>query len=235
MELAELERRIEQVHASPHPSVLRLDDKGELRSRVAALPSAYNPPTRAHLELLRAAVTVEGVGSAVALLTTRNVAKNLYGASLAHRAAMLLVIGADDGKLPVFVTNQARIADQARVLATTLQDPGVDMIVGYDTLVRVFDEQYYGAMQEELATFFADHRLIAANRAGHGSREIAEVVARPEARPFGGRILEAEIGDEAAALSSTAARAAIATGREPSEIPPEVRAYIARHGLYAHT
>lgn len=232
MEFGELTRRIEHVHASEAPTVIQLDGGGEPESRVAVLPSAYNPPTRAHLELLRVAGEAEGVGSVAALLTTRNVVKGLFGASLAHRAGMLLALCQEDSGFTVFVTNQARIADQAKLLGSALAGAGVDMVVGYDTLVRVFDPRYYATMHEELAVFFAEHRLIASNREGHGAKEIRGYLERPEVRLFAGRILVSEISDEAAALSSTSAREAIAAGREPNELPSRVRAYVERHGLY---
>ena len=58
--------------------------------RVAVLPSAFNPPTIAHLHLLEQALRVEGVTLAAAMLSTRNVAKGVVGAGLADRVGMLL-------------------------------------------------------------------------------------------------------------------------------------------------
>lgn len=235
MELSELEQRIDEVHESATPAVIRLDEGDGPKSRVAVLPSAYNPPTRAHLELLRAARSAKGVQSVAALLTTKNVAKGLYGASLAHRAGMLLAMSIEDPPLLVYVTNRAKIADQAKLLAATLPGVGVDMVVGYDTLVRVFDPQYYADMHEELASFFGAHRLIAANRAGEGTDEVRSYLRNLAVLPFADRIVVCTIGDEAAAMSSTAAREAIAAGRVPMELPPAVRAYIQDHGLYTDT
>ena len=232
MDHDDLTRRIDRLHGVEQPSLLRLDEGHPFSSRLAVLPSAFNPPTLAHLELLRAAAASPGVGSVAAMLTTRNVAKGLVGASLAHRARMLLELGYRDVGLPVLITNQSRIADQARLLADDTADVEIDVIVGYDTLIRVFDEQYYTSMADELELFFRAHRLIAANRANDGLPEIAKFLERPEVAPFAGRIVACAIAEHAVDVSSTAARDAVASGREATDLAPEIREYIREHGLY---
>ena len=145
---------------------------------------------------------------------------------------MLLEIQPAGWDIPVLVSNQARIADQARVIQANWPTIGVDMVVGYDTLIRVFDPQYYEDMQDELETFFREHRLIATNRAENGIEEVRQFLDQPAVRPFASRILLREIHDATAELSSTAARDAIAAGEDPYHLPAEVAAYIHRHGLY---
>lgn len=213
-------------------AVLRFDGGPPLTGRVAVLPSAFNPPTLAHLHLLETGLDVPGVGSAAALLSTRNVDKALHGATLAQRIEMLLLL-ARPGRLAVLATNAARLADQGDALRETFAGVEFDFIVGYDTLVRLFEERYYTDMPAELHRFFGSHRVIATNRAQHTVDEVERFLrSDATARLFADRVLVREIDGHPASLSSTAARSDAAAGVDHPHLPRQVADYIRRHGLY---
>src|SRR6185437_10745724 len=121
------------------------------------------PPTLAHLHLLETAAALEPGGRPAALLSTRNVAKGVFGAALADRVGMLLAMHAIHPALGVLATNAARLVEQARALRAEFEDAQFDFVVGHDTLVRLFDAVYYTDMQAGLGEFFAHHRVIATN------------------------------------------------------------------------
>lgn len=227
---ASLPQLIHSVESAPEPLVVRCDQGDELRGAVAVLPSAFNPPTRAHLHLLKAAAEALGATPA-ALLTTKNVAKEAHGADHVQRVEMLLAARQSLPGLVVLASNQARIIDQAAVLSAAFPAAGFAMVVGYDTLVRLFDPVYYEEVEAELAPFFGAHWLVAANRAEHGVDEV-EAYVRGVPERFRRRIVALEIDDDHAALSSTAARGHAADGVESDVLVPEVAEYVRRHGLY---
>jgi nicotinic acid mononucleotide adenylyltransferase len=224
--------RIEALHHAPGPAVDRFDDASRLQGRVAVLPSAFNPPTLAHLELLRRAIDHGTHGTPAALLTTRNVDKGLYGALLHHRVCMLLALREQVPGLVVLVSNTARIMDQAQALAGAHPEASFDFVVGFDTLIRLFDERYYADIRAELPAFFAAHRVLAANRGAAGREAIEEFLALPFIRDFADRVAILAIDAEPASLSSTVEREAIARGEHPVGLPTSVTDYILRHGLY---
>ncbi len=201
--------------------------------RAVVLPSAFNPPTLAHLRLLELAKHVSRADSGVALLTTRNVAKGVFGAGLPDRIAMLLAVHATQPDLDVIAANVARIADQAQALRATLPGVAFDFVMGYDTLVRLFQPRFYTDMRAELASFFAEHRVIAANRAEASVETVREFLGEPEVSPFAGRITVVALDGDRASLSSTAVREEVARGDASRALPPSVLAYIREHGLYA--
>jgi len=233
MALSGIEAALRDLDASSSPAIVRFDAGPEPAGRVAVLPSAFNPPTWAHLHLLDVGLSVEGVTSSAALLTTRNVAKEVFGAGLADRVAMLLAVQQQRPALAILATNVARLIDQAAALRAWRPAVDFDLIVGYDTLVRLFDAHYYADMPSELRPFFERHRVIATNRGQHGVDAVAAFLRRPDARPFAPAILVRELDDHPASLSSTAARDDVARGEHPSALPPEVVDYIRAHGLYA--
>ena len=226
------EERLEALARLESPAVARFDSAGALRGGWAVLPSAFNPPTRAHLRLLDLAEAVAGVEGGAALLTTRNVAKGIEGAALADRIGMLLAVRESRPGLAVLAANQARIVDQAAALRTTWPEATFDFVLGYDTLVRLFDERYYdGSMEAELAPFFERHRVIAANRRDVTPADVSNYVAKRAAR-YAGRIVTVALDEEHGRIASSDARELIGAGQGSDDLPPEVAAYIRAHGLY---
>ncbi len=228
--MSDLRSRIQTLEQSVAPAAERFDAGTPLIGAVAVLPSAFNPPTRAHLHLLAASAGLLRAAPA-ALLTTRNVDKGLSGAKYAERIEMLLAAAAAMPTLAVLATNQARIIDQATVLRQAFPEAKFAFVVGHDVLVRLFDPAYYTEMEAELTPFFEQHQLVVSNRAHHALEEVEAFIAARAAR-FSGRITLLEIDDHHASLSSTAARAHAATGAEISGLTPEVAAYIRAHWLY---
>jgi nicotinamide-nucleotide adenylyltransferase len=226
-----LAARLAALDARAVPAVERFDSGRALRGRVAFLPSAYNPPTLAHIHLLETALAVDGVEHVAAMLTTRNVAKTVFGASLPDRVAMLLELHHERPELAVLAANAARIIDQAAALSAAFDGIGVDTIVGFDTLERLFDPRYYTDMELELAPFFERHRVIAANRGDYRVTDV-EAWVHANAGPFAGRILVCEIHAYPASLSSSHVRASAAAGADDLPVPPAIHRYIEQRGLY---
>lgn len=210
--------------------VAQFDDDVPVAGRVAVLPSAFNPPTLAHRHLLESAPAIDGATSAAALLSTRNVDKALYGAQLDDRVGMLLADHAAPPPFAVLATNAARLTDQGEALRATFPGVEFDFVVGYDTLVRLFDPRYYADMPAELAAFFAHHRVIAANRAEATVAHVHAFIIQ-RAIAFADRIAVHEIPAGPASLSSTHARDS-GTERRSEVLSRPVAAYISNHGLY---
>ena len=231
MEHEDIERRLHSLDQSTTPSLERFDFGPPLMGRIAFLPSAFNPPTIGHLRLLEEALLVEGVERIAAMLTTRNVAKDVFGARLADRVGMLLALQRARPEVAVVASNMARIIDQAEALARQSAGYGVDAIVGFDTLERLFDRKYYDDMERELTPFFERSRVIAANRGQETTERVADWVRR-NAGPFEERIVVREIEPEAASVSSTEAREQAEVRPEGMPVAEPVREYIERRGLY---
>ena len=228
-DIATVLRALEQ---EDYPRVHRFDRGDVFRQRIAILPSAFNPPTLAHLRLMELARELDDIVGSAALLSTRNVDKGIYGADLADRVGMLLALHGPRGDFGVLASNAARIMDQARALREQHSGIGFDFVVGFDTLVRVFDRSYYDNMPRDLEFFFSHHRLIATNRAEWTVEEVHAFLDRPEVRDFAALVIVRELDPEPAQFSSTAEREALEQGAKPRALPPEVLDYIQCRGLY---
>ncbi|MFQ5382084.1 MAG: nicotinate-nicotinamide nucleotide adenylyltransferase [Dehalococcoidia bacterium] len=224
--------RLATLHESLGFAAERFDGGPSLGGRAAILPSAFNPPTRAHLALLELARDEPDISHVAALLSTNNVDKQVYGAPLAHRLAMLLELSHGRPWLAVVAANAARLADQGLALGAAFPDTQFDFVVGFDTLVRVFDPRYYEDTDAELDAFFAVHRLIAVNRAQATAAAVEEYCSRSPAGRFRDRILVRRLGESHAWMSSSSVRGSIGRGEPTDALTPEVERYIHEHGLY---
>ncbi|MCA9830841.1 MAG: hypothetical protein KC495_10260 [Dehalococcoidia bacterium] len=222
---------LHELDAAHAPAVARFDDGPPPADGFVVLPSAFNPPTRAHLGLLAVGSEATGLQPA-AMLTTRNVAKGIHGASLPHRVGMLLAGHKAAPLIAVLVANVARFVDQAAALRETFTGSQIDFVAGYDTLVRIFDPGYYSNMDAELRTFFAAHRLVATNRAEASMEEVDRLVTSASVRPFASRIIVRELAPDMAAMSSTGARQAAPADAHDQHVPPAVADYIRVNRLY---
>lgn len=229
---SEIAARLAALDATPTPLAARLDDGPPLGARAVVLPSAFNPPTIAHLHLLEVARGAASADSAIALLTTRNVAKEVFGADLAHRVGMLLALRSTQPHLAVMAANVARIADQGVALRGAFPGVEFDFVMGYDTLVRLFQSTYYTDMPAELAAFFAHHRVVATNRAEATVDVVRALLDEPYVRPFADRIIVAAADEHPASLSSTQAREEVRRREGTAAVPAPVLEYIHEHGLY---
>jgi nicotinic acid mononucleotide adenylyltransferase len=231
MSLTDHAVRLARLHESPGYSADRFDPGAPLGSRVAVLPSAFNPPTRAHLALLRLAADLADVDSTATLLTTNNVDKAVFGAPLSHRIGMLLALREVE-PVAVLGSNAARISDQGEALSIAFPGTSFDFVVGYDTLVRLFDERYYEDMPTTLDRFFGRHRLIAANRAQATVDALADFLRQPHIRPYADGVILRELDHAHLHISSTHARTAASRGEPTEALHEPVLEYIRSHGLY---
>lgn len=232
MAVRDFEQLLAAMGRAERPIAERVDGEQGLPWRVAVLPAAFNPPTKAHAELLRRAAALEGGSGAAALLTTRNVDKGVFGAGLEERLGMLLALREELPGLAVLVSNAARLADQGEALRARFPGVAFDFVVGYDTLVRLFDRRYYEDMEVALKAFFGAHRLIAANRGEAGPESVRAFLGAPGLAPYRARVGVLELGPEHASISSSGFRAGGGAAGSMRQVPASVAAYIERSGLY---
>jgi nicotinic acid mononucleotide adenylyltransferase len=152
--------------------------------KIGVLSASYNPPTVAHMMLCRSAHAQIGFDEVVFLLTAVNADKKITGATLPQRLQMLERI-AQTGEsgisapLSIVACSHPRFVDMAQGLSdlyaqTEAIKPTFYFILGYDTLIRLFDPKYYKDMGQELAPFFGHAHVVAFNRGDNDEQAINE-------------------------------------------------------------
>lgn len=238
--------------------------------RLVVLDSSFNPPTSAHSRLVRAVVAEAGPGTRVMLLlAVNNADKAPMPASFPMRLGMMESMARGmlrhvAVEIDVAVTTMAFFHDKARAVAemgfyhdqsgegevavARHPSPEQEFLVGFDTLVRIFNPKYYGegpasstaAMRSALGPFFERARLRVATRPDDewGSREEQLSYVRGLEQLHGAWARRVDVAEEqegTTGVSSSLAREMARTegvARLDGLVDGEVRAWIEDEGLY---
>ncbi|CAG8490530.1 13094_t:CDS:2 [Ambispora gerdemannii] len=186
--------------------------------RIAVLDSSFNPPTKAHLQLLLKSVNTHA-SQVDRILMMESLAYEIHDKY--SKEAVSPAIAHTLQNIAVGITSSSRFIDKPDAISHSLSSrnqpppssshssPPLTLyfIMGYDTLIRLFDPRYYTDMHKELSLFFATNYVIYANRAGFEPQEIQQFFKTNEAvQCFRHKIWRVESEESVAALSSTRVR-----------------------------
>ena len=183
----------------------------EAPSRVAAvLPGAFNPPTRAHLALARAAL--DHAGEVVFVLPRAFPHKNYEGPSFDERLAMLRTATANEPRFALAACEGGLFLEIARELRSS--DPALERILflcGRDAAERIVAWDYGSLppIEEQLR----EYELLVAPRQGE--------YLPPE--PLRASVTALRLPEPLDEISSSEVRARIREGRDWRPlVPPEL-------------
>ncbi|KAF9086352.1 hypothetical protein BGX29_001453 [Mortierella sp. GBA35] len=174
-------------------------------TRIAVLDSSFNPPTKAHYQLLKAAAQV-GCDAVLLLLATNNVDKGQTGASAVERLEMMEAVAMDSIRnekedpalrhMAVGLTIHARFMDKAQPILDHYPPNTVQLswIMGHDTMTRLFDPKYYNDVHADMAPFFEKCDVICSSRPGYGTRD--DMMRFVEASGHGKKVTLVDIPDD---------------------------------------
>jgi nicotinic acid mononucleotide adenylyltransferase len=134
--------------------------------RLLVFPASFNPPTLAHLALVREAMRKKSYDELLVLLDGRAMDKRLTGAGLEERLAMLDMLFRRSPEVSIGLSNQGLFVDKLKPLNGLYPSlSAITFLVGFDTLVRVMDAKYYRNPKRSLNRLFKTGRFLVANRA----------------------------------------------------------------------
>jgi nicotinic acid mononucleotide adenylyltransferase len=215
------------VAARPRLAFLRRASSGpgDAPGVLLCLSASFNPLTVAHAALIREARRIATPGEVLLLLAAANVDKAVEGLPHETRLALLLRYAASRPDLSIAAVAHGRFVDKLDAIrAAYPARTRVLFLLGFDTLVRLFDPKYYTDRSAALLRLFAGSEFIAANRAPAPPGEIEAFLSRPEVSPFASRIHSIRLPEDIAGVSATAVRTRLARGeRIDGMVPWEIR------------
>ncbi|MBI4277863.1 MAG: hypothetical protein HY660_05355 [Armatimonadetes bacterium] len=207
---------------------------GAAGGRLGVLSASFDPLTAAHARLVALARERCGLDEVMLLLTRVNVDKSTGIDDLVLRVEMLLTYAERRTECSVALCSHGRFVDKAAALRPCYPAQTARwFVMGYDTLVRLFDPRYYADRDADLGRLFATSRVLAANRGSPGEAEVRALLSRPENRAFADGVDYVPLDAWHARISATEVRWRVARGESIADlVPEEIAVFIEARGLY---
>lgn len=208
--------------------------------RLAVLAGSFDPLTRAHIALARAAHRSAQLPTVYFLLSKVTVDKERAGGALPEdRLLVLERYAAGHRELGVLLANRGLYVEQAEALHRTFPVlRALYFVVGFDKILQIFDPHYYADRDAALEHLFSQASFLVAPRGGASAADLANLLQRPENRRFADLVTLLPFTRAFARLSSTRVREAAAAGAilggdlTAKWVPAEVADFIVATGAY---
>lgn len=220
----------------PPDSVLAFRDLSPpILKRLGILPGAFNPFTKAHLDLALRSMAVYGLDELFFAISRVTIDKEtIKEACLEDRLLLLVLLAKAHHGLGVVLLNKGLYVEQAEGLHRRFPSAQLFFVVGFDKVLQIFDARYYSDRERALRTLFEKAFLIVGSRGGRGQGELQAFLSRPENQAFRDRILPLELPETGQHLSSTLVREKVRRGVPiTGDVPGLVEAFIQETKLYA--
>jgi nicotinic acid mononucleotide adenylyltransferase len=221
------------------PSVIKIvkQAKREREDTVRMLgvfPASFNPPTTAHQALARKAAEALSLDEILLILDQQAVGKEPLDAPLEDRLLMLLHLFGADPQISLGISNRGLFLDKVEAVRTVYaEDTQIHFLVGYDTIVRVLDPQYYEDRDQALSSLFSQALFLVANRGGCDEQDLRKLLHREENLPFAERVMPLLLPPALARISSSVVRRQLAAGKSiRGLVPPELEEFLSSRGFY---
>ena len=222
----------------PSITILCKAPKG-IKGQTGALgifPASFNPPTKAHVALIREARKQANLDEILVLLDLQAMDKSLTGASYEERINMIEMVFRKDPKISIGISNRGLFLDKIEPLKG-LYPARVHFtfIVGFDTILRVMDKKYYKNRKKSLNELFDQSCFLVTNRDDYEETAFEILFRERELKEYLKKITYFTLPARFSFHSSSSVRNKIAEGQPVhSLVPASVLRYIEKKRLYQH-
>ena len=210
----EIKASIDELSHSRESAILLIQKapkgiKREGRPRI--FPASFNPPTLAHLALIKEAMKQGRLDEILILLDIQAMDKEPVGAAFEDRLTMLKKAFGRDPKVSIGLSNRGLFLEKIKPLRTLYPYPvSFFFIVGFDTIVRVMDKKYYPKPKKSLDELFDRSHFLVANRENDEKKEFEKFFNRKGNRGYGKKVSFFNLSRKVSFISSSLVRKRIA-------------------------
>jgi nicotinic acid mononucleotide adenylyltransferase len=232
--LKRVQAYIDALQPEAEPIALTLPGSPQPRDGVIIFTGSFNPPTNAHLAMLKAARTFAQQQKKPFLLYAA-MSKHTVNKEQVERPTMLdriVLLQTLLRRIPqtgILLFNRGLYVEQATALRRSF--PKVKRIlflIGFDKIVQILDPAYYEDRDAALNALFHMAELLVAPRGDAGQVELQELLGHPENQRFARFIHPLPFNSIYRNISSTKVRERKAL----QEVPQEVRRFIQYTKVY---
>ena len=240
---------LEQLDPEAGPGALLVPGSPVPRGNTIVFPGSFNPPTNAHLALLKQAGAINWAPTARQYLLTpgqENLPVYLYAAISRHTIdketverpllldrVMLLdtVVHRHLRETGILLFNRGLYVEEAEAIRASFPEVArLFFLIGFDKIVQILDPRYYKDRDTALRELFALAELLVAPRGDAGEDALHTLLSQPENQPFAQHIHPLPFSPAYRTISSTSIR------QNPyahlDEVPPEVQRFIQETHAY---
>ena len=243
-QLKQIQALLDQLNPETEPRALVVPGSPEPRGNIIVFPGSFNPPTIAHLALLKQAR--EYALRNVLSDAKRSRTIRLYAAMSKHIVdkehverpllldRVILVHTVLQRYLPdagVMLFNRGLYVEQAEAVYTSF--PEVErlfFLIGFDKIVQILDPRYYENRDAALNELFRLAELLVAPRGGAGADDLTDLLRQAQNQPFAKYIHVLPFDAAYRDISSTRIRQQV--GEYFHEVPEEVQRFMRETRAY---
>jgi nicotinic acid mononucleotide adenylyltransferase len=236
-QLRQIQKLLDQLHPKADPLALSIPGLPEPHDNIIVFTGSFNPPTRAHLALLKQAQYYAHQHEPMHVYTAFSkltVDKEKVERPLLLDRIMLLkrVLHRHLPRAGIVLFNRGLYVEQAEALRCSF--PKVRRILflmGFDKIVQIFDPHYYEDRDAALSTLFSMAELLVAPRGNGGEHEIEELIHQPQNERFARYVHTIPFNPDYREVSSTHIRQG--GSAYAHDVPQEVRVFMRDTRAYA--
>ncbi len=240
--LKRIQCQLTQLQSEASSKALVVSGSPQPREKMLVLSGSFNPPTIAHLALLKQAQKFAREHEPMLLyaaLSVHTIDKETVERPLLLDRILLLrrLLHTRLPHTGILLFNHGLYIEQAQAIRTSFSRvKRIFFLMGFDKIVQILDPRYYDDRDRVLVALFKLAQLLVAPRGNAGEQELANLLCRPENKRYS-RFIHALPFDPAyRTISSTHIRQEEGnkvTNRALHNVPQEVRRFICETRAYA--
>jgi nicotinic acid mononucleotide adenylyltransferase len=236
LRMRRIQALLDQLNPADDPRALLVPGSPQPRGDVIVMPGTFNPPTSAHVALLRETYNYIRQHRSIhlyAAFTMHTVNKEqLERPLLLDRVLLLQNVLRRLPHTGILLINQGLYVEQAQGIRQSF--PAVRhlfFLMGYDKILQVLDHRYYKDRDASLSQLFALTQLLVVPRGNAGEQELNALLQQPQNEPFARFIHLVPFSHQYRDVSSTRVREGHQLGG--LDTPREVKAFMRKTRAYA--
>lgn len=239
--LKRIQHQLNQLQSEAPPRALVVAGSPQPRENILVFSGSFNPPTIAHLALLKQAQRFAHQHEPMfvyAAFSTHTTDKETVERPLLLDRVLLLkrLLHTRLPHTGILLFNRGLYMEQAEALYRSFSRvKRIFFLVGFDKIVQILDPRYYDDRDKALLELFKLARLLVVPRGNAGEKDLVELLKQPENQRFA-RLIHILSFDPAYRLvSSTHVRleGSKASHNVLRDVPQEVRQFIRETHAYS--
>src|SRR6266480_3348592 len=221
---------LDQLDPQVPPQALIVPGSPTPEGKIIVFPGSFNPPTTAHLALLKQAwqfAREHGPMHIYAAISKHTTDKEYVQRPLLLDRIILLetLLRHHLRHTGIMLFNRGLYVEQAEAVHSAFpQVTKLFFLIGFDKIVQIFDPRYYEDRDLALQELFELADFLVAPRGEAGPEELSILLDRPENRQYAGHVHALPLSATYRYISSTRIRQVLSAHKQ--EVPSEVRRFI---------